>query len=105
MKIDRTFHAVLTAITIAAVAIMVACSPGTGQQVGKVATAGAPIALAVVNDLCKELPGGEPDWVTLACAAEGIANGIVNVKMRRPEWIARRGACRPTAYDAGVPGL
>jgi hypothetical protein len=105
MKNDPTLHAALTAITVAGVAILVACAPGTGQQVGKVATAGAPIALAVVNDLCRELPGGERDWVTLACAAEGVANGVVNVKMRRPEWLARRGACRPSAYDAGMPGL
>jgi hypothetical protein len=68
--------------------------------------AGAKVATTIADATCRELAttADAPDWITLACAAEGVASGVVNVRMRRTEWLARRGACARGSLDAG-PGL
>lgn len=68
--------------------------------------AGAKVATTIADATCSEIgtTADQAEWITLACAAEGVASGVVNVKMRRVEWAARRGACARGALDAG-PGL
>lgn len=56
------------------------CTPAT--------TALAKGAVVVAADVCRELADAgvqEPDWVTLACKADGVAEPVV-VRMRRQAW-------------------
>jgi len=59
------------------------------------------VAIKVADETCKELETQpEPEWLALACAAEGVAGGVVKVLMPRAEWRAIRARA---GRDAG-PG-
>jgi hypothetical protein len=79
--------------------IVQACSPGQA----KTATS---LAVRIADDVCKEVqntPADLPDWVELACQAEGVAAPIVRVLMPKQQWHETRMATKSGVKDAG-PG-
>lgn len=48
------------------------------------------VATRIADDLCKEVAvvSTEPDWVTVACAIEGVAGGIAKVTLPKAQWHA-----------------
>ncbi len=90
------------ALALLSVPLLVPAAACTHEQ----AATGAKVATTIADATCHEIAttANEPEWITLACAAEGVVSGVVNVRMRRVEWAARRGACARGMLDAG-PGL
>lgn len=92
-------------MSLSLVLLLAACSQGQTKTAIDVGT-------KIADAVCKEEAEqpAEPDWVKLACAAEGIAGGVVHVLMPREEWNVVRGrkpkpctTAPPPAFDAG-PG-
>lgn len=75
---------------------------GCTQQQAKDASAGAKTGVQVTDSACKlveESVPNLPDWVTLACTVDDVANQVVKVTMPKQAWYAAKAATR----DAG-PG-
>lgn len=102
MKLARPLAFANACLALALLSVFLLLPACTREQ----ASAGAKVATTIADATCREIgtTADQPEWITLACAAEGIASGVVNVKMRRVDWSARRGSCVRGALDAG-PGL